>query len=987
MGRKTAEYDTTGAAAPSAGNELASWTYDTLKKGKPTASTRYVGGTGGTAYTNTVLGYDSHGWTQATELVVPSSEGALAGTYLHQNQYNLTGTLSNYTDQDPSTVKLPEESVGYTYDAFDRPISVGGNNWSYVNKLSYTEFDEPYQFTYGTSGNFAQQTLNYDDQTHRLASSTTITQSGAVIADKTTYAYQPFGNVTKITDKLETGATDTQCFDYDWAQRLKTAWTATDDCAATPSPGASTTVGGPSPYWQSWSYDATGARSQQIDHDPSGDTSHDMTATYTPYAAGKGPAHAVAQVDKVTPGDAASNTTNAYTYDDDGNVHTRTTRAGTDTFTYDVEDNLSELSSTGTAGDTKYLYDADGNLLLRRAPDATTLYTGDEEITLKKGAATADGVRYISIAGETVATHSSDGKFSYLIPDRQGTGTLAIDSQTQQVVRRQYKPFGEARDQSGTWTAGQRGFVGGTQDDNTGLTNLGAREYDPSIGRFLSPDPLLDAGAPQSWNGYDYADDSPVTTSDPSGACAEADCNTRNCPACLNRTPTDKNPNSKALHDYPGSGSTPTNTKAYAKKYKADISNSAANTRAQERALERQKATADAAVAAARKQASGFKHRLLSMVADVIGLTDAYNCFTKGDVMGCISTALNFVPWGKVFKAIKVGVEAFKVWRALDRAYTAVKDAEEAAKVAEDAVAAERFVVEAEGAGAEAAEACAVHSFVPDTGVRLADGSSKPISKVKVGDTVLATDPQTGVTAPEKVQAVIVTKTDRDFTTLTLDTAPTRGPPHKTRTDKSAQGTLTTTWHHPFWDVTRHRWTDAHDLTPGAKLRQADGTTVTVAGVHNFHQQRVTYDLTVQEFHTYYVRAGVASLLVHNCSTTITARQASLIRPGPHADESVAATGADVTAEQSEAMQGLPCHSCGSTAEGETMVGDHQPATGLNPEAGQRLYPQCPACSSDQSRAVLRAQKLMRDHFNMPDPRAEGYYDKLMSILDSHISG
>ena len=34
-----------------------------------------------------------------------------------------------------------------------------------------------------------------------------------------------------------------------------------------------------------------------------------------------------------------------------------------------------------------------------------------------------------------MATHSSDGKFTYLIPDRQGTGTLAIDSQTQQVVR------------------------------------------------------------------------------------------------------------------------------------------------------------------------------------------------------------------------------------------------------------------------------------------------------------------------------------------------------------------------------------------------------------------------------------------------------------------------------------------------------------------------------------------------------------------------
>ncbi|SFH19352.1 RHS repeat-associated core domain-containing protein [Streptomyces mirabilis] len=524
-------------------------------------------------------------------------------------------------------------------------------------------------------------------------------------------------------------------------------------------------MGGPSPYWQSWSYDATGARSTQVDHDPSGDTTHDTTATYTPFTTtGKGhPAHAVDKVDKVTPGDPAANTTNSYTYDDTGNVQTRTTRAGTDTLTYDDEGNLSELASTGSSGDTKYLYDADGSLLLRHSPDATTLYAGDEEITLKKDATSADGVRYISLAGETVATHSSDGHFTYLIPDRQGTGTLAIDSQTQQVTGRQYKPFGETRDQSGTWTAGQRGYVGGTQDDNTGLTNLGAREYDPSIGRFLSPDPLLAPGAPQSWNAYDYADDTPVTGSDPTGACADADCPTRNCPYCINGTPTDADSMQRAMNDHPGSGSTPNNTKSYAKKYKADVSNSTAHAQAEERALERQKATADAAAAAAKRQASGFKRRLLRLVADVIGLTDAYNCFTKGDVMGCVNTALTAVPWGKIFKAIKVGVEAFKVWRALDRAYTVVKDAEEAAKVAEDAVKAEHMVVEAEkaeGAGAEAAS-CVAHSFIPSTAVRLADGSSKPIGNIKAGDTVLATDPQTGVTAPEPVQNVIVTTTDR----------------------------------------------------------------------------------------------------------------------------------------------------------------------------------------------------------------------------------
>ncbi|MFL5993472.1 MAG: hypothetical protein ACJ736_03990 [Streptomyces sp.] len=77
------------------------------------------------------------------------------------------------------------------------------------------------------------------------------------------------------------------------------------------------------------------------------------------------------------------------TYYDDGNVRTRTTRAGTDTLTYDDEGDPSELSSTGSAGDTKYLYDADGTLLLRHSPDATTLldvtFGGAKSVVIPEG--------------------------------------------------------------------------------------------------------------------------------------------------------------------------------------------------------------------------------------------------------------------------------------------------------------------------------------------------------------------------------------------------------------------------------------------------------------------------------------------------------------------------------------------------------------------------------------------------------------------------
>ena len=61
----------------------------------------------------------------------------------------------------------------------------------------------------------------------------------------------------------------------------------------------------------------------------------------------------------------------------------------------------------------------------------------------------------------------------------------------------------------------------------TAIQDVGAREYDPSTGRFLQVDPVLTAGDPQSLNGYAYADNDPIGKSDPSGlrfACDPGDC-------------------------------------------------------------------------------------------------------------------------------------------------------------------------------------------------------------------------------------------------------------------------------------------------------------------------------------------------------------------------------------------------------------------------------------------------------------------------------
>ncbi|HKO47099.1 MAG TPA: RHS repeat-associated core domain-containing protein [Polyangiaceae bacterium] len=59
------------------------------------------------------------------------------------------------------------------------------------------------------------------------------------------------------------------------------------------------------------------------------------------------------------------------------------------------------------------------------------------------------------------------------------------------------------------------GFAGGLYDADTGLVHFGARDYDPSTGRWISKDPILFDGG--SANLYAYVDNDPVNRIDPTG--------------------------------------------------------------------------------------------------------------------------------------------------------------------------------------------------------------------------------------------------------------------------------------------------------------------------------------------------------------------------------------------------------------------------------------------------------------------------------------
>ncbi|MDO0914309.1 RHS repeat-associated core domain-containing protein [Streptomyces sp. DT2A-34] len=152
------------------------------------------------------------------------------------------------------------------------------------------------------------------------------------------------------------------------------------------------------------------------------------------------------------------------------------------------------------------------------------------------------------------------------------------------------------------------------------------------------------------------------------------------------------------------------------------------------------------------------------------------------------------------------------------------------------------------------------HSFTGLTGVLMANGTVKPISEVKVGDYVLTAEPGKKKKEKHRVKAVIVTKTDRHYVDVIVDT-------------KAGPKTIQTTKHHQFYEVSRNAWTQAGDLKAGHKLQNGDGAPTKILKVTSYTAQRVTYDLSIDGLHTYHVLAGDTSVPVHNCQFSDRARE------------------------------------------------------------------------------------------------------------------
>ncbi|MFE4925420.1 FG-GAP-like repeat-containing protein, partial [Streptomyces sp. NPDC056661] len=355
-------------------------------------------------------------------------------------------------------------------------------------------------------GTTTSQSLDWNGQVQDLkvaTSSDDIHPSTTLFQED--YTYDDEGNLGTRSQ----GAV-TEKFTYDPLNRLATAKTYN------PTTGA---------VYQSddWNYDTLGNL-----------TSSELRGTYT-----YGDPTRPTQVTKVTGGLFGIRD---YTYDPVGN---QTGRPGA-TLTYNDFNLPNKITATG-GGSTSFLYDGNSERVRKTGPQGTITYLPglyerhqtvggtEHRLLVQAGGRNVATLHYQETTGATSVTKQPT---LYTHTDRLGSTRLltqnknaATDGPFQAVVaeQRSYDALGKPRNPDLTrgddqYTTGiqpralHQGYTAQDEDDEYGLVNMHARIYDPTLGRFTTPDTIINGANPtQAYNRYTYVSNNPLRYTDPTG--------------------------------------------------------------------------------------------------------------------------------------------------------------------------------------------------------------------------------------------------------------------------------------------------------------------------------------------------------------------------------------------------------------------------------------------------------------------------------------
>ena len=213
--------------------------------------------------------------------------------------------------------------------------------------------------------------------------------------------------------------------------------------------------------------------------------------------------------------------TTAYSYNGGGALTQRSNPQATTSYSYNGMDKLTQVTTPATT--VSYSYDALGRRITRTAGGSTTNYMLDGKSDLTDFETDGNGKltgAYLrgadGLISQTDYTGQSPVTSGYLY-NPHGDTSATTDQNGNVTGTYRYDSFGNpisannlADAYTGKW---QR-----TTDDATGLIKMGAREYDPALGRFVSADPLKgNYTEPQTRNRYQYASNDPFIKYDLSG--------------------------------------------------------------------------------------------------------------------------------------------------------------------------------------------------------------------------------------------------------------------------------------------------------------------------------------------------------------------------------------------------------------------------------------------------------------------------------------
>jgi len=240
----------------------------------------------------------------------------------------------------------------------------------------------------------------------------------------------------------------------------------------------------------------------------------------------------------------ASTTTASYNYDASGNMNCRDIIGSTCTGspTGNVvwnSDNLPTNITQDANNYSNFFYGPDKHrykqVAATNSTSETTLYLGEMEVVI---GATTEYRHTLTAYGRPVylekLTTSTGGNpvetRGFALTDHLGSVDVIVDDGGGVQAQESFDVFGKRRNW-GSWigapsstevqqdrTVTHHGFTHHEEEDNLGLVHMNGRVYDPTLGRFLSVDPVF--GHPensQSLNPYSYVLNNPLSMTDPTG--------------------------------------------------------------------------------------------------------------------------------------------------------------------------------------------------------------------------------------------------------------------------------------------------------------------------------------------------------------------------------------------------------------------------------------------------------------------------------------